>query len=57
MEIRAKLLLSITKLKVQTCIKTGIKTGIRGDVKIRRSLPLLASGGCYGAAAFCRQLK
>ena len=30
---------------------------IRGDVKIRCSLPLLAASGCYGVTAFCRQLK
>ena len=30
---------------------------IRGDVKIRRSLPLLAASGCCGVATFCRQLK
>ena len=31
--------------------------GLRGDVKIRRSLPLLAASGCCGVTAFCRQLK
>ena len=30
---------------------------LRGEVKICRSLPLLAASGCCGVTAFCRQLK
>ena len=29
-----------------------VKESIRGDVKIHRSLPLLAAVGCHDAAAF-----
>ena len=30
---------------------------LKGDVKIHRSLPLLAASGCHGGAAFCSHLR